>query len=47
MDQISVNASIKTLVNSVNPDPIKYQLSHQFYTWKKNVLGVDSTTNKL
>ena len=43
MDQISVNTYMKTLVSSINPDPIKYQVPHQFHTLKKPFLGVDST----
>ena len=44
MEQISVNTSTKTLVKSINPDPIKDQKPNQFHIWKKTVLDVDSTT---
>ena len=35
MDQISINTSTKTLVNSINTDTIKDQGPHQFHTLKK------------
>ena len=31
MDQINVNTSIKTQVNSIDRDPIKYQEPNQLY----------------
>ena len=53
MDQIRVNTSTKTIVNStntkklvksINLDHIKYPGPYQYHNWDKASLGVDSTT---
>ena len=46
MDQIMINTSTKTQVNSINPYYIKYQGPYKLHTWKKNVLDVYAATKE-